>query len=213
MNLPNKLTVIRVIMIPFFIFFYLGGFVPYNMIWAFLIFVVAAFTDTLDGKIARKHNLVTNFGKLMDPLADKLLVSAAMILILGGGYTSMLAAKTEMSPNAVHMAGLIVLIVVTSRDLAVNSIRLLAANNGVVIAADKWGKIKTVSQMVWIVLVLLRMIFTTHFSAILAGYTAVRAVYQLVGWAELGFYYVMIAMTVVSGFNYIWKNRKMFADA
>lgn len=130
MNLPNKLTVLRVIMIPFFVFFYLTG----SEIIADIIFIVASLTDMLDGQIARKYNLVTNFGKFMDPLADKLLVAAALICFV----------ELERIP------AWIVLIII-SREFIISGFRLVAAEGGKVIAAGYWGKIKTAVTMVTII--------------------------------------------------------------
>lgn len=130
MNLPNKLTVLRVILIPFFVIFYLTG----NAILADVIFIAASLTDMLDGKIARKYNLVTNFGKFMDPLADKLLVAAALICFI------------ELE----RMPAWIVLIII-SREFIISGFRLVAAESGKVIAAGYWGKIKTAVTMVTII--------------------------------------------------------------
>ena len=139
MNLPNKLTVLRVIMVPFFVFFMLtdvGG--AANKWIALVIFAVASLTDMLDGKIARARGLVTNFGKFMDPLADKLLVSSALICMIELG---MLPAW--------------IVIIIISREFIITGFRLIAVENGVVIAASWWGKIKTVMQMAMIIVVML----------------------------------------------------------
>ena len=138
MNLPNKLTVLRVIMVPFFVFFMLtdvGGVA--NKWIALVLFIVASLTDMLDGKIARKYNLVTNFGKFMDPLADKLLVCSAMICLIPSGK----------HPTAV-------VIVIIAREFIISGFRLVASDNGVVIAANYWGKFKTVSQMAMIIVLI-----------------------------------------------------------
>lgn len=138
MNLPNKLTMARVILIPFFVFFLL---VPAageaSKYIALVIFIVASLTDLLDGKIARKYNLVTNFGKFMDPLADKLLVCSALICF------------TEMGLLPAWMV-----IVIISREFIISGFRLVASDNGVVIAASYWGKFKTTFQMIMIVLLI-----------------------------------------------------------
>ena len=139
MNLPNKLTVLRVCMIPFFVVFMLtdlGG--TYGNYIALAIFVVASLTDLLDGKIARKRNLVTNFGKFMDPLADKLLVCSALICLV------------EMGRLAAWMV-----IVIIAREFIISGFRLIASDNGVVIAASYWGKFKTTFQMIMIILLIL----------------------------------------------------------
>ena len=140
MNLPNKLTMFRVVLIPVFIVVLMSGLIaePASRYIAVVIFCVASFTDYLDGHIARKYNLVTNFGKFMDPLADKLLVSAAMICMIELG---MLPAW--------------VVIIIISREFIITGFRLIAAEGGLVIAASWWGKIKTVTQMAMIILMLL----------------------------------------------------------
>lgn len=169
MNLPNKLTMFRVVLIPVFIVVLMSGLIaePASRYIAVVIFCVASFTDYLDGHIARKYNLVTNFGKFMDPLADKLLVSAAMICMIELG---MLPAW--------------VVIIIISREFIITGFRLIAAEGGLVIAASWWGKIKTVTQMAMIILMLL-------------GVNNV-----------IGTILVVLAtiFTVVSGVDYIVKN-------
>ena len=156
MNLPNKLTVLRVIMIPFFVVFMLtdlGG--KYGNYIALAIFAVASLTDLLDGKIARKRGLVTNFGKFMDPLADKLLVCSALICLV------------EMDRLAAWMV-----IVIIAREFIISGFRLVASDKGVVIAASWWGKFKTTFQMVMIVLMI-------------ADIAALSIVTQIVMWIAL----------------------------
>ena len=138
MNLPNKLTMLRVILIPFFVAFMLLSGAEYSYKWIALgIFITASLTDLLDGKIARKYNLVTNFGKLMDPLADKMLVSAALICLTAMG-------RLEAW----------IVIVIISREFIISGLRQIAADNGIVIAASYWGKYKTTFQMVMICLLI-----------------------------------------------------------
>ena len=176
MNLPNKLTVLRVIMVPFFVFFMLtdvGG--AANKWIALVLFIVASLTDMLDGKIARKYNLVTNFGKFMDPLADKLLVCSAMICLIPLGKL----------PTAV-------VIVIIAREFIISGFRLVAADNGVVIAASYWGKFKTVSQMVMIILLIL------NFGGVFEILT------QVFVWASL-------ALTVISLITYIVQNKNVIS--
>lgn len=139
MNLPNKLTVLRIIMVPFFVFFMLtdvGG--AANKWIALALFCVASLTDLLDGKIARKYNLVTNFGKFMDPLADKLLVCSAMICLV------------EMDKLAAW-----IVIVIIAREFIISGFRLVASDSGIVIAASYWGKFKTVFQMAMIIVLIM----------------------------------------------------------
>lgn len=174
MNLPNKLTVLRVIMIPFFVFFMLTDMAGGASKWiALALFIIASFTDTLDGYLARKHNLVTNFGKFMDPLADKLLVSAAMICLVATG----------------DLPSWIVIIII-SREFIISGFRLIASDNGIVIAASYWGKFKTVSQMVMIVVLI----------ADFGG------VFDIVGQALI---WIALILTVVSLVDYIAKNKEI----
>lgn len=138
MNLPNKLTVLRVIMIPFFVIFMLYDITGSADKWiALVIFCVASFTDFLDGYLARKNNLVTNFGKFMDPLADKLLVCTAMICLV-----------------AMERLSVVVVIIIIAREFIISGFRLVASDSGIVIAASYWGKFKTVFQMFMVILML-----------------------------------------------------------
>lgn len=141
MNLPNKLTIFRVILIPFFVLFLMvPSFQPWGDYVALAVFCIASFTDYLDGHIARKHNLVTNFGKFMDPLADKLLVCTAMICLL-----------------ALDRLSVVFVIIVIAREFIISGFRLIAADNNVVIAASWWGKFKTVSHMALVIMLLLNL--------------------------------------------------------
>ena len=147
MNLPNKLTILRVIMIPFFVFFLLSGVGGSASKWiALVIFAAASITDTLDGYIARRDNLITDFGKFMDPLADKLLVCSAMICMI---------------PLGKLQAWFVIVII--AREFIISGFRLVAADNDIVIAASYWGKFKTVSQMFMELLAVLCQIFIVFF--------------------------------------------------
>ena len=174
MNLPNKLTMARVIMIPFFVIFMLTGWGGEASKWISLaIFIVASITDFLDGKIARKYNLVTNFGKFMDPLADKLLVCAAMICLM----------DLDRLPSWI-------VIIIISREFIISGFRLIAADNGIVIAASWWGKAKTISQMIMIILLV----------ADFGG------VFDIIGQVMI---YLALVLTVVSLVDYIAKNKQV----
>ena len=179
MNLPNKLTVLRMAMVPFFVFFLLAGFVPPPVPARPAPLCAASYTDHLDGKIARRDNLVTNFGKLMDPLADKVLVMSALICLVKLGHASTVC---------------VLLIMV--REFAVTSIRLLAVEQGRVIAANGWGKAKTVSQMAAIIAILLFQYLVGYFPAF--SLAAGAAGHVLVGIATL--------LAVVSGVIYLKDN-------
>ena len=176
MNLPNKLTMARVIMIPFFVIFMLTGWGGEASKWIILaIFIVASLTDLLDGHIARKHNLVTNFGKFMDPLADKLLVCSAMICLV------------EMGRIPAW-----IVIVIISREFIISGFRLIASDNGRVIAASYWGKFKTTFQMVMICLMI-------------ANIEALSVLTTIVMW-------VALVLTVVSLVDYLMKNKDVLKD-
>lgn len=196
MNLPNKLTMLRMFMIPLFLFFYFIDSIPLHYLWALIVFAAAAITDLLDGKIARKYGLITDFGKLMDPLADKLLVVSALCCLT----------------PAFGTFGTISLILILSREFLVTSVRLIAAGKGEVLAADIWGKAKTVVQMVWICLELLRptIFLNINFLAAPAWIYAFSKYYvQTVNVLFL----LMVVLTVASGVHYVVKNRGLFADA
>lgn len=176
MNLPNKLTILRTVMIPFFILFlYTDWFHGYDKIIAAVIFIAASLTDMLDGKIARKYNLVTNFGKFMDPLADKLLVCSAMICLV------------EMGRIPAW-----IVIVIISREFIISGFRLIASDNGRVIAASYWGKFKTTFQMVMICLMI-------------ANIEALSVLTTIVMW-------VALVLTVVSLVDYLMKNKDVLKD-
>ena len=176
MNLPNKLTVLRVIMVPFFVFFMLTGVGGAANKWiALIIFCVASLTDMLDGKIARARGLVTNFGKFMDPLADKLLVCSAMICLIPLGKLTAWFV-----------------IVIIAREFIISGFRLIAAENGIVIAANYWGKFKTVSQMIMIILLLIDL----------------GGVFDIL---EQIFIWLSLALTVISLITYIWQNKSVLS--
>ena len=138
MNLPNKLTVMRMALIPVFLVFMLAESIPHRYLIAAVIFAAASFTDYLDGHIARRDGLVTNFGKLMDPLADKLLVFSALVCFID-----------------LEMSSALIVFIILAREFLVTSVRLIAAEQGTVIAADIWGKMKTVSQIIWVLVALI----------------------------------------------------------
>ncbi len=177
MNLPNKLTILRVCLIPFFVVFLLldkGQNMTYRYISA-AIFIVASLTDMLDGKIARKYNLVTNFGKFMDPLADKLLVCSALICLIELGQVP---------------SWMVILII--SREFIISGFRLVASDNGVVIAASYWGKFKTTFQIIAVVLLILKI-------------PALTLLTDLCLW-------IALILTVVSLADYIVKNHKVLTE-
>ena len=176
MNTPNKLTLFRVVMIPFFVVFMLAPIGGAAVKWiALAIFIIASLTDALDGYLARRDNLITDFGKFMDPLADKLLVCSALICLV----------ELDKIPCWV-------VIIIIAREFIIRGFRLIAADNGVVIAASYWGKFKTVSQMVMIILLI----------ADLGG------VFYTIGQI---FIYLSMALTVISLIDYLIKNRNVIS--
>lgn len=176
MNTPNKLTIARMILVPFFVLFILTGWGgDSNRYICLAIFVVASITDWFDGYLARKNNLVTNFGKFMDPLADKLLVCSALICMI----------ELDRLP-----AWFVIIII--AREFIISGFRLIAAENGVVIAANYWGKFKTVSQMVMIILLIL------NFGGVFEILTQI-------------FVWVSLALTVISLITYIVQNKNVIS--
>ena len=189
MNLPNKISLARIALIPVFIALYYLTVIPHNFLYATIVFAVAAFTDFLDGYIARKYNLVTDLGKFLDPIADKVLVLTAMILMLTPIAGGLLPA----------ISGGIGVTVILARELIVSSFRMVAASKKVVIAADKLGKIKTVSQDISLVLILFSKAF-------------VASAFDIV-WAVGYFLFIFsVIMTLISGINYILKNKAVFTE-
>ena len=137
MNTPNKLTLLRILLVPFFIFFLLNTYIKHNFFWSLLTFLFAALTDHLDGKLARKNNQITDFGKFLDPLADKILVLSAFICFV-----------------ELNLISSIPVVIILSRELIITSIRLISTDKNRNISANKWGKFKTTSQMITIIYIL-----------------------------------------------------------
>lgn len=190
MNLANKLTMLRVILVPFFAFFMLtGGLIPYNYLWAAIIFTLASITDTADGKIARKYNMVTNFGKFLDPLADKLLVVTALICFVELGWASAWVTA-----------------IIVAREFVVSGIRLIAAGSEkkTVIAASIWGKLKTASTMVAICVIIIMHILVS-FGVISAEIFPVQLISDIL-------MYISCILTAISGVKYFWDYREIFAS-
>lgn len=177
MNLPNKITIARVFMIPLFVALYLIPGIPYGKYIAAFIFVVACLSDALDGHIARKYHLVTNFGKFADPLADKLLVCSALICFV----------ELNLIPAWI-------VIIIIAREFIISGFRLVASDNGVVIAASYWGKFKTTAQMIMCILLL---------------FDLNLPIFNI---AEQIFIYLSLILTVVSLADYMYKNRNALKE-
>lgn len=192
MNLPNKLTIARMIMIPLFIFFFYFNFKGHYFV-ALAVFAIASFTDLLDGRIARRYNLVTNLGKFLDPIADKVLVSSALIVIL-----TVPSYFTAFLGGWAMIVGGCCVVVIFARELIVSGFRMVAADAGIVIAADKIGKFKTVAQDISIIMLLL----FGGFYEIFGGAVGV----QVVNYIGLIMLAAAAILTVISGIYYIVKN-------
>ena len=193
MNLPNKLTMLRVILVPVFMVFAAysrygtADFNPTFALIAGIIFAVASFTDFLDGYLARKNNLVTDFGKFMDPLADKCLTTAAFIYMVACGICSP-----------------VVLAVILFREFAVAGVRMLAAETGTVIAANMWGKVKTVLQMLSIIF---------YFFGTALSYRGTVESVSIVVVISIALCWLVAAVTAISGIKYLWDNRSFINTA
>lgn len=189
MNLPNKLTLLRVCLVPFFVLFLLVEAIPYRFLFAFILFTVAAYTDHLDGKIARRDNLITNFGKLMDPLADKIMVMSALICFV-----------------KLDLAFTVCVIIIMVREFAVTSIRLIAVEQGEVIPANNWGKAKTVLQIVAVISILV-------FQSVLQFMPWLPPVFADAAYIiGQGLIIAATALTLISGVIYAKDGAYLFKD-
>lgn len=193
MNLPNKLTILRIVMIPVFMAFFFLTMIPYNYFIAAIVFVLAAATDFLDGYIARKYHLVTNLGKFLDPIADKVLVSTALILML---------TVDAILPPLFSIAVAVIL----ARELIVSGFRMVAASRGLVLAADKIGKVKTVFQDLAIFVLLAGYDFFGVFDSSPDSVTPINV-------AGLVLLVIAAVLTIWSGVSYIVKNREVLKES
>ncbi len=193
MNLPNKLTILRIILSPLFLLLAVWEF-PFHYAAALVVFVAAALTDMMDGKIARSRGLITNLGKFLDPLADKMLTTAAFLVFLVTGQMDVWA-----------------LMIVLTREFMVTSVRLLAAKDGTVIAANLWGKTKTVAQFIAIIYTLLALEVSSWQTGLLAGLDLPSAVFTVPLVVGQVLIWVSVVLTALSGVEYVWGNRHYFA--
>jgi CDP-diacylglycerol--glycerol-3-phosphate 3-phosphatidyltransferase len=196
MNLPNKLTVSRFVLTAFFLWaLFWPTHIPFRHTLALFFFCVASFTDFLDGKIARSRNLITNFGILMDPLADKILTCSAFIAFV---------ESSHLNPDAPVKVAAWMVIVIVARELAITGLRLLAASKNIVLAAEGFGKHKTISQIVAIIALLVvdaRNEWPAALQKIFHGWSPVFAKISL---------WVTVGLTVLSGLIYLWRNRAIY---
>lgn len=196
MNTPNKLTILRIILVPFFVAVLLLPQIPHHYIIASIIFGAASYTDHLDGKIARKNNLITDFGKFADPLADKIMVTAALACFVQVGLT-----------NA------IVLILILTREFMVTSMRLVAAGKGKVVAANNWGKAKTVSQIVAVLLILIMQYILELYAMGCISLENIGLISSIFYVASDILMWIVVALTLISGIIYMWDNQEFVKNA
>lgn len=180
MNLPNKLTVLRVLLVPLFIFFIMIDSIPLNILWGGIIFGAAAITDLVDGKLARKYNLITNFGKFLDPIADKILVMAAVLCFCAKGWIDVIAV-----------------FVILTREFVVSGLRLVVAGEGVVVPAGIWGKLKTASTMAAIGVIMAIEFFLVDIFAIDFNFFIIN---EIIIW-------ICAVLTIISGVTYVYAYK------
>ena len=195
MNTPNRLSVLRVIMAPLYLLLLLLDF-PFHYIIAALMFVAASITDYFDGRIARTQGLVTNFGNFLDPLADKMLTTAAFLGFLASGHLDVWAVM-----------------LILAREFMVTSVRLIAAKDGVVVAASMAGKSKTVAQYIAIIYMMAALEFSTWKSTLLSGLSLPEQAYTLPLSIGRVFIWVSVILTLISGIQYVWQLRRYFKDS
>lgn len=192
LNTPNKLTIARMIIAPLFLAVIMKESLPHRFLWALVIFSIASVTDAIDGKMARKNNQVTNFGKLLDPIADKVLTTAALLAFMKLG-----------------LCNIWIVMIVLTREFAIASIRMIAASNGVVIPANIWGKLKTVSQMVFTILIMLLGEIFGYAKNIVPGVTV--PYYLTLSNISNALLWITAVLTVISGVIYV-KDSKNAID-
>ena len=196
MNLPYKLTVSRFVLTGFFLWAVFSKF-AFNDTLALIFFCLAGFTDFLDGRIARSRNLITNFGKLMDPLADKIMVCSAFIAFV---------ESTHMNPNAPVKVGAWMVVIIVGRELAITGLRLLAASKNVILAAEGYGKHKTISQIISVISLLVLDAmgeWPAWLQNIFTGWSPMFTEISL---------WVTVVLTAFSGGIYLWRNRRIYLD-
>lgn len=186
MNTPNKLTVFRVVLMPIYMAVMLLDSIPYNYIYAFVLFAIASLTDLIDGHLARKNKQITDFGKFLDPLADKILTTSALLCLM-----------------QLDLCSIWVVMIVLTREFLVTSIRLIASGNGKVIAANMWGKVKTFVQMVSMTLILF-LLALDQFGVM--GNFPLHNLSHVLMW-------ITAVFTVVSGIKYLADNIKLISTA
>lgn len=194
LNLPNRLTLLRIALVPVYMLVLMWDF-PFHYLLSGLVFGAAALTDLFDGRIARERGLITNLGKFLDPIADKMLTTAAFVGLMTTGQMNAWA-----------------LLLIMTREFAVSSVRLMAASSGKVIAADMFGKIKTVAQFVAILCSTAALEFASWQEGILSAFSIADAWFAVPLFITQCLLWVATALTVLSGINYLWQNRHFFRE-
>ena len=209
MNLPNKITTVRLLLIPLFVFFYMADFIPggWGKLVAAVIFAAACFTDFLDGKIARKRGLVTNLGKFLDPIADKCLVMAGLILVVAYPITANGGTRGDLPAIIPAYVGAVAAIIILARELIISAFRQVAATRNIVLAADMYGKVKAVFQFI-------TLIYYFVYAFLIQGYFyaiegTANTVLGIVGYVFLA---VTVIMTIISGWKYISNNIQVLKE-
>ena len=211
MNTPNKITLARLILIPFIVFFYLAIFIPYGRLVSALLFIIACLTDFLDGYLARKNNQVTTLGKFFDSIADKVLVMTGMILIIsvqisynGGDSVANVPMESIVYPTWLGVACVIIML---AREFIISALRQIAASKGVILAADKGGKIKATAQFV---VVSLYMIYASVLTDLVSVGDGNRVI-AIINFIMMLLLVITTLLTVYSGVSYLIRNKKVFS--
>ncbi len=206
MNLPNKISLCRILLIPLFVFFYLATFIPYGKLVAMLLFAIACFTDYLDGHIARSRNLVTNLGKFLDSIADKVLIMAGIILLVAVPISANGGSGAEPAIFPTYV-GAVVGIIILGREFIISALRQIAAAKNVILAADIYGKIKAVFQFVTLIYYFAYAFVVEEFYYAIKG--TANTVLCLIGYVLLA---ATVILTLVSAGKYLVSNKKVFRD-
>ena len=221
MNLPNKITCVRLALVPVFVFFYLASFIPYGKLIAALVFALACFTDFLDGKIARSRGLVTNLGKFLDTIADKVLVMAGLICIIAVPVEAKAGVSEAYPILAPQYIAVTATIIILAREFIISAFRQIAATKNVVLAADMYGKVKAVFQFITLIFYLVYAFVVETFADGISAGNLVFAGESLNAWqianTVMGLFgYLMLAitvvMTIVSAIKYVTNNIKVLKD-
>lgn len=207
MNLPNKISCVRLALIPLFVFFFLADFIPYGKLIATVVFAIACFTDFLDGHIARSRNLVTNVGKFLDSIADKVLVMAGLLCLIASPIVP--NGGTLVAPTIFPVyVGIIAGVVILAREFIISAFRQVAASRNVILAADIYGKVKAVFQFVTLIYYFVLAFLIEEFYYAIAG--TAMTILSVVGYVFLA---ITVVMTIVSAWKYIANNVKVLKDS